>query len=100
MRSFTLARTLVLASLSASSAVISCPQNAPLPSHYKLVDLGTFGGPDSSISSVQHVLSSNNVVIGKTRDSDFRDKGIWTPQGNAKKFSTISEAAGLQASLC
>src|ERR1700732_1284930 len=31
---------------------------------YNFIDLGTFGGPDSIIPFVQHVLTSDGIVIG------------------------------------
>jgi len=49
-------------------ATLSLGQNQPLH-HYKLVDLGTFGGPDSSIPFVQRVLTNNGILIGEAETS-------------------------------
>lgn len=52
-------------------------QNLPAQSRakhhkYKFIDLGTFGGPDSIIPFVQHVLTSDGTVVG-IAETDIAD---------------------------
>jgi probable HAF family extracellular repeat protein len=63
MRSHALARTLIWV-LFITTCAASYPQQAPMHQRYKLVDLGTFGGPDSIVYFVQHILTSNGIVAG------------------------------------
>jgi probable HAF family extracellular repeat protein len=54
-----------LVTLSLASVAVDCMgQATPEWRHYKLIDLGTFGGPDSIAFFVQHVLTENGIVAG------------------------------------
>jgi hypothetical protein len=54
-----------LVALSLMNAPVVClAQATPEWHHYKLIDLGTFGGPDSLVFFIQHVLTENGIVVG------------------------------------
>src|SRR5215831_18730595 len=71
IRTWTIAAAAVL-TLSASIAAQDSPSQAPKPKHqkYKLIDLGTFGGPASYITSVNgtgvgsRFLNNQGIVTG------------------------------------
>jgi probable HAF family extracellular repeat protein len=61
-------RSLFLALLTIAFAMVTTAQQAPMPPtrhlRYKLVDLGTFGGPHSLIPAAQRDLTRSGAVVG------------------------------------
>jgi probable HAF family extracellular repeat protein len=64
----TLLATLLI-SASAFAQSKATPQNGAKHHQYKVVDLGTFGGPSSSVNCCEHQISSRGVVVGSADTS-------------------------------
>lgn len=55
--------------------------------HYRLVDLGTFGGPDSIVYFTQHILTNNGIVAG---DAETNIPDPWAPDCASPNCETVN----------
>ncbi len=72
--------------------------NKQIP-RYRLVDLGTFGGPDSIVYFVQHILTSNGIVAG---DAETNIPDPFAPScasPNCKVVNSFERRQGIRSRL-
>jgi probable HAF family extracellular repeat protein len=84
-----LSTTLALAALVAAHRMPAQEAKTGGHHHYKLIDLGTFGGPSSSVAIEpdQNVISSNGVVVGGADTSlPTPEPACYNPIGNPDCF--------------